>query len=150
MNKHMAAKNCQVCLVLKHLGPFFVSGFWFIFCLVCGGRETAVCKFYLTAEGCMLGDECRYKHPRTTGKRLCCGAEGHSLSTCPRPSKSKSGGQPKQLAKGKGRSTPTPTLSQPSSSVHQFHSKPVGEPVRQLIMAWERLLLERLVCVVLD
>ena len=30
--------------------------------------ETAVCKFYLTAEGCKFGDQCRYKHPRTTGK----------------------------------------------------------------------------------
>ena len=62
--------------------------------------DTAVCKFYLMAEGCKFGDDCRYKYPRTTGKRLRCGAEGHSLSTCTRPSKSKSGGQPKQMAEG--------------------------------------------------
>ena len=80
----------------------------------------------LQAEGCKFGDECRYKHPRTTGKCLRCGAEGHSLSTCPRPSKSKSGGQPKQLAKGKGHSTPIPTSSQPPSS-----AKPKAQPKKK-------------------
>ena len=44
--------------------------------------EPAVCKFFLTAEGCKFGDDCRYKHPRTTGKCLRCGADGHSLSSC--------------------------------------------------------------------
>ena len=44
--------------------------------------EPAVCKFFLTAEGCKFGDECKYKHPRTTGKCLRCGADGHSLSSC--------------------------------------------------------------------
>ena len=67
--------------------------------------EPAVCKFFLTAEGCKFGDDCKYKHPRTTGKCLCFGAEGHSLSTCTRPSKTKSGSSSKQSTKGKGRST---------------------------------------------
>ena len=84
-----------------------------------------MCKFFLTAEGCKFGDECRYKHPRTTGKYLRCGAEGHSLSTCTRPSKNKSGSQPKQSTKGKGRSTPTPTSAKPSSS-----AKPKAQPRR--------------------
>ena len=53
--------------------------------------ETAVCKFFLTAEGCKFGHERKYKHPRTNGKCLRCGADGHSLSSCTRPSKSKSG-----------------------------------------------------------
>ena len=88
--------------------------------------DTAVCKFYLMVEGCKFGDECRYKHPRTTGKCLHCGADGHSLSTCPRPSKSKSGNQPKQMAKGKGRSTPNPTSSQPSPS-----AKPKAQPKKK-------------------
>ena len=48
--------------------------------------ESAVCKFFLPAEGCKFGDECKYKHPRTNGKCLRCGAEGHSLSSCTRPS----------------------------------------------------------------
>ena len=85
--------------------------------------EPAVCKFFLTAEGCKFGDECRYKHPRTTGKCIRCGADGHSLSSCTRPSKSKSGSQPKQSTKGKGRSTPTPTSAKPSSS-----AKPKAQP----------------------
>ena len=88
--------------------------------------DTAVCKFFLTAEGCKFGDECRYKHPRTTGKCLRCGADGHSLSTCTRPSKSKSGSQPKQTAKGKGRSTTNPTSSQPSPS-----AKPKAQPKKK-------------------
>ena len=82
--------------------------------------DTDACKFFLTAEG---GDECRYKHPRTTGKCLRCGADGHSLSTCTRPSKSKSGGQPNQMAKGKGRSTTSPTSSQPSPSAKPKHNQ---------------------------
>ena len=77
--------------------------------------ESAVCKFFLTAEGCKFGDECKYKHPRTNGKCLRCGAEGHSLSSCTRPSKTKCGSQPKQSAKGKGRSSQTPTTAKPSS-----------------------------------
>ena len=77
--------------------------------------ESAVCKFFLTAEGCKFGDECKYKHPRTNGKCLRCGAEGHSLSSCTRPSKTKSGSQSKQSTKGKGRSSQTPTSSKPSS-----------------------------------
>ena len=77
--------------------------------------ESAVCKFFLTAEGCKFGDECKYKHPRTNGKCLRCGAEGHSLSTCTRPSKTKSGSQTKQSNKGKGRSSQTPTSKKPSS-----------------------------------
>ena len=85
--------------------------------------EPAVCKFFLTAEGCKFGDECKYKHPRTTGKCLRCGADGHSLSSCTRPSKSKSGSQPKQSTKGKGRSTPTPTSAKPSSG-----AKPKAQP----------------------
>ena len=85
--------------------------------------EPAVCKFFLTAEGCKFGEVCRYKHPRTTGKCLRCGAYGHSLSSCTRPSKSKSGSQPKQSTKGKGRSTPTPTSANPSSS-----AKPKAQP----------------------
>ena len=88
--------------------------------------ETVACKFYLTAEGCKFGDNCRYKHPRTPGRCLRCGAEGHSLSTCTRPSKNKSGGQPKQMAKGKGRSTSTPTSSKPSSS-----AKPKAQPKKK-------------------
>ena len=89
--------------------------------------EPAVCKFFLTAEGCKFGDECRYKHPRTTGKCLRCGAEGHSLLTpCTRPSKNKSGSQPKQSTKGKGRSTSTSTSSKPSSS-----AKPKAQPKAQ-------------------
>ena len=59
-------------------------------------------------------------------KCLRCGVEGHSLSTCTRPSKTKSGGQPKQVAKGKGRSSPTPTSSQPSSS-----AKPKAQPKKK-------------------
>ena len=85
-----------------------------------------MCKFFLTAEGCKFGDECRYKHPRTTGKCLRCGAEGHSLSTCTRPSKNKSGNQPKQSTKGKGRSTSTPTSAKPSSS-----AKPKAQPKKK-------------------
>ena len=77
--------------------------------------ESAVRKFFLTAEGCKFGDECKYKHPRTNGKCLRCGAEGHSLSSCARPSKTKSGNPNKQLNKGKGRSSQTPTLAKPSS-----------------------------------
>ena len=88
-------------------------------------RESG-CKFFLTAEGCKFGDECHYKHPRTTGKCLHCGADGHSLSTCTRPSKSKSGGQPKQMAKGEGRSTTNPTSSQPSPS-----AKPKAQPKKK-------------------
>ena len=77
--------------------------------------ESAVCKFFLTADGCKFGDECKFKHPRTNGKCLRCGAEGHSLSSCTRPSKTKPGSQPKQSTKGKGRSSQTPTSSKPSS-----------------------------------
>ena len=77
--------------------------------------ESAVCKFFLTADGCKFGDECKYKHPRTNGKCLRCGAEGHSLTSCTRPSKTKSGSQSKQSTKGKGRSSQTPTSSKPSS-----------------------------------
>ena len=77
--------------------------------------ESAVCKFFLTADGCKFGDECKFKHPRTNGKCLRCGAEGHSLSSCTRPSKAKPGSQPKQSTKGKGRSSQTPTSSKPSS-----------------------------------
>ena len=77
--------------------------------------ESAVCKLFLTAEGCKFGDECKYKHPRTNGKCLRCGAEGHSLSSCTRPSKTKPGSQSKQSNKGKGRSSQTPTSVQPSS-----------------------------------
>ena len=77
--------------------------------------ESAVCKFFLTAEGCKFGDECKYKHPRTNGKCLRCAAEGHSLSSCTRPSKTKSGSQSKQSTKGKGRSSQTPTTGKPSS-----------------------------------
>ena len=57
------------------------------------------------------------------GRCLRCGAEGHSLSSCTRPSKNKSGSQPKQSTKGKGRSTPTPTSAKPSSS-----AKPKAQP----------------------
>ena len=78
--------------------------------------EPAVCKFFHTAEGCKFGDERKYKHPRTNGKCLRCGADGHSLSSCTRPSKNKSGSQPKQSTKGKGRSSQTPTSAKPSSS----------------------------------
>ena len=77
--------------------------------------ESTVCKFFLTADGCKFGDECKYKHPRTNGKCLRCGAEGHSLTSCTRPSKTKSGSQSKQSTKGKGRSSQTPTSSKPSS-----------------------------------
>ena len=77
--------------------------------------ESAVCKFFLTADGCKFGDECKYKHPRTNGKCLRCGAEGHSLTSCTRPSRTKSGSQSKQSTKGKGRSSQTPTSSKPSS-----------------------------------
>ena len=76
--------------------------------------ESAVCKFFLTADGCKFGDECKYKHPRTNGKCLRCGAEGHSLSSCTRPSKTKSGSQSKSSTKGKGRSSQTPTSSKSS------------------------------------
>ena len=76
--------------------------------------ESAVCKFFLTADGCKFGDECKYKHPRTNGKCLRCGAEGHSLSSCTRPSKTKSGSQSNSSTKGKGRSSQTPTSSKPS------------------------------------
>ena len=86
--------------------------------------EPAVCRFFLTAEGCKFGDDCKYKHPRTTGKCLRCGADGHSLSSCTRPSRNKSGSQPnKQSTKGKGRSSPTPTSAKPSSS-----AKPKAQP----------------------
>ena len=51
--------------------------------------ESSVCKFFLTAEGCKFGDECKYKHLRTNGKCLRCGADGHSLSSCTRPSKTR-------------------------------------------------------------
>ena len=77
--------------------------------------ESAVCKLFLTAEGCKFGDERKYKHPRTNGKCLRCGAEGHSLSSCTRPSKTKPGSQSKQSTKGKGRSSQTPTSVKPSS-----------------------------------
>ena len=77
--------------------------------------ESAVCKFFLTAEGCKFGDKCKYKHPRTNGKCLRCGAEGHSLSSCTRPSKTKPGSQTKQVNKGKGRSSQPSTSSKPSS-----------------------------------
>ena len=77
--------------------------------------ESAVCKFFLTADGCKFGDECKFKHPRTNGKCLRCGAEGHSLSSCTRPSKTKSDKQSKSSPKGKGRSSQTPTSSKPSS-----------------------------------
>ena len=76
--------------------------------------ESSVCKFFLTVEGCKFGDECKYKHPRTNGKCLRCGAEGHSLSSCTRPSKTKSGSQSKQSTKGKGRSSQTTTSAKPS------------------------------------
>ena len=76
--------------------------------------ESPVCKFFLTAEGCKFGDECKYKHPRTNGKCLRCGADGHSLSSCTRPSKTKSGSQSKQSTKGKGRSSQTTTSGKPS------------------------------------
>ena len=69
--------------------------------------ESEVSKFFITADGCKFGDDCHYKHPRTTGKCLRCGAEGHSFSSCTRPSKSKSETTSKQSTKGKGRSTPT-------------------------------------------
>ena len=61
-----------------------------------------------------FGDECKYKHPRTNGKCLRCGAEGHSLSSCTRPSKTKSGSQSKQSTKGKGRSSQTTPSVKPS------------------------------------
>ena len=85
--------------------------------------ETAVCKFFLTADGCKFGDDCKYKHPRTNGKCLRCGAEGHSLSSCTRPSKKKSESQSKQSTKGKGRSSSTSTSTKPSSS-----AKPKAQP----------------------
>ena len=34
--------------------------------------ETAVCKFFLTADGCKFGDDCKYKERRTNGKCLRC------------------------------------------------------------------------------
>ena len=76
--------------------------------------ESSVCKFFLTADGCKFGDECKYKHPRTNGKCLRCGADGHSLSSCTRPSKTKSGSQSKPSTKGKGRSSQTTTSGKPS------------------------------------
>ena len=85
--------------------------------------ETAVCKFFLTANGCKFGDDGKYKHPRTNGKCLRCGAEGHSLSSCTRPSKKKSESQSKQSTKGKGRSSSTSTSTKPSSS-----AKPKAQP----------------------
>ena len=85
--------------------------------------ETAVCKFFLAADGCKFGDDCKYKHPRTNGKCLRCGAEGHSLSSCTRPSKKKSETQSKQSTKGKGRSSSTSTSTKPSSS-----AKPKAQP----------------------
>ena len=84
--------------------------------------ETAVCKFYLTTEGCKFGDECRYKHPRTTGKCLRCGAEGHSLSTCTRPSKSKSGSQPGKNRYGQCRALGD-SMCQMGASVQDLDSK---------------------------
>ena len=90
--------------------------------------ESKVCKFFLTAVGCKFGDDCHYKHPRTTGKCLRCGAEGHSLSSCTRPSKSKSEPTSKQSTKikKKGHSTPTSTPSRPSSS-----AKPKAQPKKK-------------------
>ena len=73
-----------------------------------------MCKFFLTTDGCKFGDECKYQHPRTNGKCLRCGADGHSLSSCTRPSKTKSGSQSKQSTKGKGRSSQTTTSVKPS------------------------------------
>ena len=88
--------------------------------------ESKVCKFFLTADGCKFGDDCHYKHPRTNGKCLRCGAEGHTLSSCTRPSKSKSDTTSKQSTKGKGRSTSTSTPSRPSST-----AKPKAQPKAQ-------------------
>ena len=87
--------------------------------------ESKVCKFFLTADGCKFGDDCHYKQ-RTSGKCLRCGAEGHSPSSCTRPSKSKSETTSKQSTKGKGRSTPTSTPSRPSSS-----AKPKAQPKKK-------------------
>ena len=53
--------------------------------------------------------------PFWNGKCLRCGADGHSLSSCTRPSKTKSGSQSKQSTIGKGRSSQTPTSVKPSS-----------------------------------
>ena len=55
-----------------------------------------------------------------------CGAEGHTLSSCTRPSKSKSDTTSKQSTKGKGRSTSTSTPSRPSST-----AKPKAQPKAQ-------------------
>ena len=88
--------------------------------------ESKVCKFFLTADGCKFGDDCHYKHPRTNGKCLRCGAEGHTLSSCTRPSKSKSDSTSKQSTKGKGHSTSTSTPSRPSST-----AKPKAQPKAQ-------------------
>ena len=50
-------------------------------------------------QGCKSGDECRYKHPRTTGKCLCCGAGGALALTSSQPSSS---AKPKAQPKKKG------------------------------------------------
>ena len=40
MNKHMAP-NCRICLVLKHLGSYFVQMFFHIFALYVGVGVTS-------------------------------------------------------------------------------------------------------------
>ena len=88
--------------------------------------ESKVCKFFLTADGCKFGliatTSTRAPMENVSGV----GAEGHTLSSCTRPSKSKSDTTSKQSTKGKGRSTSTLTPSRPSST-----AKPKAQPKAQ-------------------
>ena len=52
-----------------------------------GAGKKTVCQDYLTDRGCPKGDQCTFQHPRKQGRCLRCGATGHDLSTCRRPSR---------------------------------------------------------------
>ena len=53
------------------------------------GKKT-VCQDYLTDRGCPKRDQCTVQHPRKQGRCLRRGATGHDLSTCGRPSRTRS------------------------------------------------------------
>ena len=51
-----------------------------------GEKARGKCRFFLTAEGCRKGRDCRYSHSEKDGKRRCytCGSTKHLAPDCPR------------------------------------------------------------------
>ena len=48
-------------------------------------KDKPVCRNFLQEKGCPRGDRCWFRHPRTPGRCLRCGAVDHVLSSCTRP-----------------------------------------------------------------